>query len=605
MTSADAKRRRMRRQDALEVLQGRHSADLVLQGGRIVDVWSGTIRDGGVAITGDTIVRAGEVDALIGAGTEVVDVGGAYLTPGLIETHMHAYESQLSLTELARVLLPHGTTALPEAMYGAGQVCGLDAVRFFVEELERTPITVLLQVPVLGYLQNLELGLPGGPRSLSGADLAEVSGWEGCVGLEEPPYIPIAERDPVVEELLSRTLEAGQVVMGHGAGLQPDELSGYAAAGVTADHEAVSAEEALARIREGMMVSMRESCVARNQVELQKAITEHGADPSLFMFCADVLDPVEAASVGHIDQSIRLAVAGGVDPIDAVRMATLNAARYYRVDHRLGSLAPGRQADVLVVDDLESFAIRTVYAKGQRVVEERRVVADLRRPVYPAYLRDTVRLKEPAAGASFRVESSGDADTATVRVIGAELLVSDERHFSLPVRGGAVAADASQDVIKLAMLDRYARSDTAAIGFLQGYRLARGAIGTTYNPMYHNVLVAGVDDDDMATAANALAQMGGGFVAVDGGEVTAVPLPLCGLLSDAPADEFLPALERLYAKVRELGCTMEAPFHNLAFTAVCGELPFFKLSHEGLFDVVRRTVVPTLVEPAGAEAVRA
>jgi adenine deaminase len=583
------------RVDALEVLVGHREADLAVVNGRVVDVWAGDVRPGGVAVVGSTIVAAGDVGAHIGERTTVIDAAGAHLTPGLIETHMHLYESNLNATELARVLLPHGTTALPEAMYGGGQIGGLDAVRFFVEELRRTPITVLLQVPVLGYLQNLELGLPAGPNSLDGDDLRALQGWPGCVGLEEPPFIPMAEKDPVVRDLMERALDAGQVVMGHGAGLVGPELQAYAAMGITADHEAVTAEEALARIRAGMMVSMRESCVARNQVELQRAITEHGASTHHFMFCADVLDPVEAAHVGHIDQSIRLAVQGGIDPVSAVQMATVNAARYYRVDHRLGSLAPGRQADILVVDDLADFRARSVIAKGRLAVDDGEVVASLQRPLYPAFLKHTVRLHRPADAAAFAVPAPDGAADVLARVIGGDNLVSDERHLRLPVVDGSVECDVDQDVIKLAMLDRHGADAPAAVAFLQGYGIRRGAIGTTYNPMYHNVLVAGVDDEALATAANALAKMGGGFVAVDGDEVVGVPLELCGLMSDEPASEFIPSMERLYAKASELGCSMPSPFHNLAFTAVCGELPFLKLAHDGLFDVQQRRRLPTLV----------
>jgi adenine deaminase len=585
------------RVDALEALLGNRAADLLLVNGQIVDVWSGDVRAGGIASIRGTIVAVGDVESYRDEHTSVIDAAGAFLTPGLIETHMHVYESNLNPTELARLLLPHGTTALPEAMYGAGQIRGLGAVRFFMEELRRTPITVLHQVPILGYLQNLELGLPAAPNSLGGDALREVQGWPGCVGLEEPPFIPMAEMDPVVEDLMERTLERGQVVMGHGAGLAHHELAAYAAMGVTADHEAVTAEEALARVRVGMMVSMRESCVARNQKELQRAITEYGASPHHFMFCADVLDPVEGAKVGHIDQSIRLAIQGGVAPIAAVQMATINAARYYRVDHALGSLTPGRQADILLVDELESFSVRSVIAKGQLVVRDHEFVARLSRPIYPALLKNTVQLARPADASTFGVAAPmGVGSSATVRVIGGENLVSEERHLRLPVRDGKVEADVDQDVIKLAMLDRYGAGDPPGIGFLQGYGLKRGAIGTTYNPMYHNVLVAGVVDADMATAANVLASMGGGFVAVDGDDVVAVPLELCGLMSAQTAGEFIPAMERLYDKTRQLGCSMESPFHNLAFTAVCGELPFLKLAHQGVFDVQLRTLVPLFVD---------
>lgn len=582
--------------DALESLVGGRPADLVVRGGRIVDVWSGEVRDGGIAVIGSTIVRAGEVEQHVGEKTTVIEADGAFLTPGLIETHMHLYESNLNPTELARVLLPHGTTALPEAVYGPGQIRGVEAVRFFIEELRRTPITVLLQVPVLGYLQNLELGLPAAPQGLSGQDLREVQGWSGCVALEEPPFIPLAEQDPVVLSLIELALDAGQVVMGHGAGLTRDELAAYAAMGVTADHEAVSAQEALDRIAVGMMVSMRESCVARNQVELQRAITEHGASTQHFMFCADVLDPLEAHEVGHIDQSIRLAIAGGVDPIAAVQMATVNAARFYRVDHALGSLTPGRQADVLLVDDLESFTVRSVVAKGSLAVRDGEVIAPLRSPQYPAFLRNTVTLDGKAQPASFAVRAPAGQADALVRVIDGSSLVSQELQLRLPVREGLVCADTGQDVIKVAMLDRNGARSPAAVGFLKGYGLQRGAIGTTYNPMYHNVLVAGVDDESLAKAANALAEIGGGFVAVDSDEVRSVPLSLCGLMSEAPASEFLADLQRLYETARELGCTMASPFHNLAFIAVCGELPFLKLAHDGLFDVQRRMRLSTLIE---------
>jgi adenine deaminase len=313
------------------------------------------------------------------------------------------------------------------------------------------------------------------------------------------------------------------------------------------------------------------------------------------MFCADVLDPVEAVRVGHIDQSIRLAVRGGVEPVAAVQMATVNAARYYRVDHRLGSLAPGRQADILVVEDLADFRVRSVIAKGRLVVDDGEVVAPLQRPLYPAFLKDTVRLHRPADPAAFAVPAPDGPADVLARVIGGDSLVSDERHLRLPVVDGLVECDVDQDVIKLAMLDRHGADAPAAVAFLQGYGIRRGAIGTTYNPMYHNVLVAGVDDDALATAANTLAEMGGGFVAVDGDEVVGVPLELCGLMSDEPASEFIEAMERLYAKASELGCSMQSPFHNLAFTAVCGELPFLKLAHDGLFDVQQRRRLPTLV----------
>jgi adenine deaminase len=292
-----------------------------------------------------------------------------------------------------------------------------------------------------------------------------------------------------------------------------------------------------------------------------------------------------------------LAVEAGIDPVAAIQMATINAARYYRVDHELGSVSPGKQADFVLVDDLETFSVRAVIVGGQPVVLDGEVVATLERPTYPAFLKNTVRLSRPMTPQDFRLAAPAHRDEVTVRVIGAETLVSDERHIRMPVINSVVEPDTSRDVLEIAMVDRYGRSGRVAVGFLQGYGLKHGALGTTYNPMYHNIVVLGTNAEDMAVAANALADMSGGFVAVDGGKVVAaVPLTLLGLMSDETADVFVADLEHLYSIVRDMGCTMPSPYHNLAFTCVCGELPRLKLSHLGLFDVLSRQVLPTIVD---------
>jgi adenine deaminase len=584
------------REDLIEVLTGRRRADRVIVNCRVVDVHRRAVRDGGIAIKGERIVKVGDVEHCIGPDTEVVDAGGRYATPGLIETHAHSYHSNLSPTEYARICLARGTTAVPEAFYGHGQIGGLDAVRFFMDELRRTPITILLQVPVLAYLQNLELGLESTPGAVDGDDLFEILDWPECVGLEEPPYIPMLEKDPVVARLVPEALRRGKLVMGHGAGLQGDELVGYASAGVTSDHEAIATEEALARVEAGIVVSMRECSIARNQRELQKAITEHGCDPGLFVFCSDVPDAVTLVRVGHIDESIRIAIDGGIDPLTAIQMATVNAARYYRVDHDLGSLTPGRQADVVLVSDLERFDVQTVFARGRPVVTDGEFVAQLEQPTYPVSLLNTVGLVRHVTADDLRLDAPPGKTHVRVRVIGGHL-VSEERQITVPVVDGAVASDVEQDVLKMAMFDRYARWAEPAIGFIQEMGLKRGALGTSYNPFYNNVLVVGTNDEDMAVAANEVARLRGGFVVVDAGEVVAsAALPLCGLLSDEPAERAIPAFEKVYAAAAELGCPVEMPFHNLAFTAVVGELPFLKMSDEGLFDVVKREVLPTILE---------
>jgi adenine deaminase len=329
---------------------------------------------------------------------------------------------------------------------------------------------------------------------------------------------------------------------------------------------------------------------------VQRAVTELGADPSLFMFSSDVPDAVTLARVGHVDEQIRIAIRGGIDPLDAVRMATLNAARYYHVEHRIGSLTPGRQADIVVVRDLHEFRPAAVIAKGELVAGSEETV-EFARPMYPSFLRNTVRLARPVTPADFRLGVEEDATRATVRVIGAESLLSDERRVELKVAAGAVEPDIERDVLKIAMFDRYGRWEAPAIAFVQGHRLRRGALGQSYNPYFNDVMVVGTNDADMAVAANAVSRLEGGFVAVADGDVLAqVALPLCGLMSDRPLDDVVAELERLYAVAAdELGAAIPWPFHNLAFVALGGELPRLKLSDRGLFDVIERQALPTVV----------
>ena len=585
------------RTDLLDTLAGVTAPDMVVTNGQVVDVQSRRVRAGGIAVKSGRIIRVGDVGGMAGEGTEVLDAGGRYLTPGLIESHAHSYHANMNLTEYAKLCLSCGTTAVAESFYGQGQIRGIEAVRFFRDELRATPLTLLFLVPVLAYLQNLELGLEATPGTVTGDDLFEMLEWEDCVGLEEPPYIPVAERDPVIVRLIERALAQGKVVMGHAAGLTEEELNAYAAFGITGDHEQLTAEEAVARVERGMMVSTRETPIARNQRDVQKALTELGADPAMFMFCSDVPDAVTYGTVGHIDEYIRIAVEGGIDPLDAVAMGSYNTARYYRVDHLLGSLAPGRQADILMVGDLERFDVQTVIAKGTVVVADGERKHRFQRPVYPAFLQGTVALQRPVEVEDLALRAPEGAERVTVRAIGAESLLSDERRFELPVAGdGTVGADVEGDVLKVAMWDRYGRWPEPAIAFMQGFKLQRGAIATSYNPFYNNVMSLGTNDADMALAANTVNELGGGFVAVADGELLgSVALPLCGLLSDGDADEVVPELERLYAQVAELGCAIEWPFHNLAFTAVVGELPILKLCDRGLFDVAKREHLSTIV----------
>lgn len=579
-----------------EALLGRRPADLVITNGRVVDVHSRQVRDGGIAIVGDRIARTGDVSGLIEEGTRVIDAKGRFLTPGLIDTHAHSYHCHLSMTEYARICLRSGTTTITESSYGQGQVGGLPAVRHSLDELRRTPIGVLFQLPMLAYLQNVELGLTPTPNRPSEEEMAQMLDWEGCVGLEEPPSIPFVERDPGIDRLVAGALSRRQVVMGHGAGLSEDELIAYSSMGVSSDHECVTAEEATWRVSAGMMVAIRECSIARDQKRVQKAITELGMSPDYFMYSIDVPDAVAFQRDGHISNHVRLAIEGGIDPIEALRMGSFNAARYYRVDESVGSLSPGRLADVLIVGELEAFDIHSVIAKGEVVVADGKEAMTFRQPIHPHAFLHSMASLDPIRADDLRVEAPAGAERATARVIDGAELYSDELQIELPCVDGAVQADPSQDVLKIAMIDRNAVPVPPGIGFIRGFGLKRGAIGSSYNPYFNNPLGVGVNDSEVARAINEIATMGGGFAVVCEGKVLgSVALPLFGLLSELPVDDYIAAMKELDAIAHELGCEIESPFQQLAFNIVGGELAKLKLAIGGMFDVDERVYKPTLV----------
>lgn len=589
----------MDREALIDVALGNTPADLVIRGGKLVDVHTEQIYPADVALKGERIACVGEVGHTIGPDTLIVDAIGKYLTPGLIDTHQHSYEAHLNMTEYARVLLLHGTTAVCEAFYGMGIVSGMQGVTFCLEELKSTPLKVIFLAPALAYLQNRELGLPPTPSSPTFEDIKRALDWPECRGVEEPPYYPVLEKDPLFLDLFENALVKGKVITGHACGLRGKGLNAYVLMGAASDHECVSAEEAVEKTRLGCRISVREGSGASDVLQVVGALTEHRVDPRYFTFCGDEVEFLRLYKSGHLDYNIRLAVSAGVNPVTAVQMATINAAELLRVDRELGSVVPGKVADILLVDDLRQFGVSCVIANGRIVVRDGQFVTTWPRPEYPDWMYGTVRLKRRLSVEDFTVYAPPATREVTVRVIGVTdgALLSDERHLRVEVKQGRVEPDLRQDILKFAMVDRYDRWEKVAVGFIQGFGLKDGAIGSTYNPLYENILLVGTNDWDMLVAANRVAELGGGFVAVRNGQVVGqLELPLFGLLYDGSLESATRKMESLYRAVRDMGCRLRTgPFHTLAFMAVCGEIGHLKLGHEGLFDVDRRCFVSTLV----------
>jgi adenine deaminase len=577
----------MKRREIVKVALGKEPADTAIVGGRVVNVHTLEIHEGDVAIKGDRIAAVGDVAHTIGDTTTVIDAGEAFVTPGLVDGHLHMYHSYLGIREFVEAMLRHGVTSTADGFYGQGIVGGPDAVRFFKDAFGSMSIRLIFLVPTLAYLQNRELGLTPAP-GISKDEMFEMLAWPDCRGLEEPPFLPITWEWEEFLDLFEATLDAGKVISGHASGITSRELQAYVGMGAATDHETVESLDGLEKVRAGMKLLMREGSGCTNVAELSRVRTEHGVDGSTLGFCADVASPEKLWRDGGVDQNIRVAIAHGIDPAEAVRMASFSVAQTFRRDHDLGSVTAGRYADILLVDDLPSFHIRTVLFGGQVAVSDGNLLAHLPDVTYPASFYDTVQLSTTVAAGDLRVRAPAGSDHVVVRALEVKegTLVTRETMHDLEVRDGIVQPDVDRDVLQIAMVDRLGKRTGTGVGFVTGFGLQRGAFATSVNAVCENVLVVGADADDMAVAVNELARVGGGKIVVADGEVVAlVELPLLGLLSEDPTSVVTAKFEHAFEQIRQLGCGLASPFSQLEFSGACGEIGDLKISEEGLVRV--------------------
>jgi adenine deaminase len=584
-----------------EVARGERPADLVICGGTLVNVHTGERYPADVAVHGELIAAVGDVSAMIGPDTERVDATGMHLTPGLIDAHVHTYEMHLAVPHVAAAMLPHGVTTIATDFYGEAVVAGVPAVRASLDAARATPLNVLFTVPMPAYVQDRPYVHTG---TIGDAEIAELLAWDDCIGIDECFAPLVAEGDPALLDLMERARAQRKALCGHGSETSGSALMGWAAVGGHLDdHECIAPEEVVEKARLGIRIVLREGSGVADVRNCLPAITEHGLDPRRFSFCSDLLSPVDLVREGDIDRCVRYAIEAGVDAVDAIRMGSLNAAETLRVDDRIGAVAPGKRADIcLVAGELEDFAVRHVVAGGELVVRDGRYIGPQPRLDYPDFARDTIRLpKDPEAG-DFAIATATASATTEARVIVVRdgSIVTAQEIVPLRVAGGAIQPDPARDVLKLASWERHGMTGKLGLGFVRGFGLTRGAMASSYNPHCQHLLAVGADDADMATAARAVRDMGGGFAVVAGGETLAtVPLPLYGLLSERPADVLVKEIEAAIDAARSLGCGLSAPFHTLAFVGLPVVIGTLKICSEGLVDVWGQRIVG--VEPDGVQ----
>jgi adenine deaminase len=571
------------------VCMGRQHADLVVRGGRIVNVHTREILDGGdVAIAYGRVAMFGDVEHTVGPETETIDAEGAYLVPGLIDTHLHVESVMVTVTRFAEAVLPHGTTTAFIDNHEMANVFGLEGMRWMLEEGRDLPLKVYLAVP------SCVPALPGFEDSgaeLGPDEIREALGWDGVAGLGEMMNMPgVIHGDESVHAEIAATLERGKPVTGHWslAGVRDHRLQAYIAAGVDSCHETTSREDALAKLRAGMWVQFREGSTFRDVEALAAVLTEDGVDPRHCLLVTDDVLPETIAADGHMDRVLRRAVAAGIDPQVAIQMATVNGAEYFGLRHDLGSIAPGRLADILFVEDLGDF-------RPHRVLADGREQGELPAYDYPAEAYESIRLARPLVQADLRVEAPGD--TATVRAIGvaSNRVTTEHLTVELSVTGGEVRASAEADVAKLASIERHGGPGTVGVGFVKGLGLRRGAVASSIAHDNHNLLVAGISDADMLFAVDRLLEVGGGMVAVADGELLGlVELPIAGLMSDRPVAEVAERTLALEDAYRLLGSTVTNPTMIFSFLSL-GVIPALRLTNRGLVDAVTFELVSPVV----------
>ncbi len=562
----------MELEQLIAVAAGRHPAELLLRNGKIVNVLTNEIYEADLAIAGGRIAGIGDYQA-----DEVLDLKGKYICPGFIDAHVHIESSMLSVAEFAKVVVARGTTTVITDPHELANVLGTEGIRFVLSSSKYCPIHVYVMLSSCVPASHLE----GGGAELNAVDLLPFLSDEWVLGLAEVMNYPgvVAGAEDVIDKL---RIAQNHCIDGHAPGMTGQDLMAYVAAGIQTDHECTTLEEAREKLRLGLKILVREGSPARNLDALLPLINNENA--GRFLFCVDDKDVDDLLEEGHIDCMVRRAIAAGIDPPVAIRIASHNAAQHYGL-RQVGAVCPGYHAALTVLEDLKDCRVTHVFQNGELVAENGTCVSEFPLGHREPILRSTINVSW-LEESIFQVPAGGTGHPRVNIIEMIEDQIRTDRSIeTMPVWEGSIAADPNRDLAKIAVIERHQALGDVGLGFVRGFGLEHGAIASSVAHDAHNLIIAGTNDKDMFEAAVQLVRIRGGLCVVADGKVLAdCPLPIAGLMSDRPAAELRSQLRAVRAAAAQIGCKVRRPFMALSFLSlsVIGSL---KVTDKGLVDV--------------------
>jgi adenine deaminase len=584
----------MSRTELVKTAAGRAPADLVIKEATLVNVYSREYcPKTTIVVRGARIAAVGDYEPPVGPRAVVVEAGQYYALPGLIDGHIHIESTMLDPVEFARVVLPRGTTAVMIDPHEIANVLGVYGVRLMIARTQKIPLKVYVQVPsCVPSTKDLETaGARIGPK-----EVKKMLKWPRVVGLGEVMNYPgVLQGERNLRLMIEETQLARKVVEGHAPGLSGKELSGYLSAGISGDHESTTEQELVEKIRLGCVVEIREGSTSHNLSTLIHAIKSHGLSSRRALLVSDDRHAADLMNFGHMDHNVRRAIEEGMDPIDAIRMATLNTAEHFRVDDEIGGIAPGKRADIVLTKDISRMKVETVIADGRIVAKDGVLTAKVTSPPFAPRSLRTVRLMRPLTPSDFVVRSDSESGTSRIVLIDTSgEILTKKTCQEIAVTDSQIRSNVEQDILKIAVIERHKRTGNIGRGFVRGFGLKVGAISSSVAHDSHNICVVGANDSDMALAVNEIARIQGGLVAVRDGRILAeLALPFAGLMSKRSVEEVNEAEKRLSEAGRSLGCKFLSPFMVMSFLSLA-VIPEVRLTDKGIVSVGAAKLIPMI-----------